>query len=95
MAVGIPFEEANSVLGAPSDDTEGSVYDLHVHRYRDEAGNSNVLSKWQLSPEELAAVVASGGVLWFNAWGETHPPIWISGIDPFDRATEKENDRAD
>jgi len=95
MAVGIPFDEANLVLTAPSDAEEGSVYDLHVHRYVDETGNANVLSKWQLSAEELAAVVASGGVVWFNAWGQTHPPIWISGVDPFDRATAEENGRAD
>lgn len=88
MAVGIPFDEANLVLRAPTaeDAAAGTVYDLHVHRYRDLDGQSHVISKWQLSPDELAAVVASGGEIWFGCWGQTHPPMWISGNDPFDRS---------
>ncbi|MHA0333682.1 hypothetical protein [Sphingomonas aquatilis] len=85
MAQGIPFPEANTVLRAPTaeDEAAGTVYDLHVHRYRDLDGQPNVISKWRLSPEELAAVIASGGDLWFNCWGATHPPIWITGTSPF------------
>ena len=86
MAKGIAFDEANTVLRAPTpeDAAAGTVYDLHVHRYRDFDGQPNVLSKWQLSPEELEEV-ARTGVVWFNCWGETHPPMWISGIDPYIR----------
>lgn len=85
MATGIPFEEANTVLHAPTaeDAAAGTVYDLHVHRYRDLDGQANVISKWKFTPEEMAAVVASGGEFWFNCWGHTHPPIWISGTSPF------------
>ncbi|PCG09884.1 hypothetical protein COA17_07405 [Sphingomonas ginsenosidimutans] len=88
MADGIPFPEANLVLRAPTpeDAAAGTVCDLHVHRYRDLDGNPQVLSKWQLSAEELAEVVRTGGTIWFNCWGGTHPPIWISGADPFVRA---------
>jgi hypothetical protein len=90
MATGVPFADANLVLTAPTpeDAAAGTVYDLHVHRYRDLDGNPNVISKWQLSPEELAEVVANGGALWFGSWGETHPPIWISGTDPFIRSED-------
>jgi len=90
MAQGIPFAEANLVLKAPTpeDAAAGTVYDLHVHRYRDLDGNRHVLSKWKLTPDELAAVIASGGELWFGCWGDTHPPIWISGTDPFVRTSE-------
>lgn len=88
MAQGIPFDEANTVLRAPTpeDAAAGTVYDLHVHRYRDLDGQPNVLSKWQLTPEELAEVIATGGMIWFGCWGDTHPPMWISGRDPFVRA---------
>lgn len=87
MAIGIPFPEANLILRAPTpeDAAAGTVYDLHVHQYRDLDGNPMVLSKWQFTPEELAHVVAGNGVFWFNSWGHTHPPIWISGEDPFQR----------
>ncbi len=93
MAVGVPFNEANTVLRAPTqeDQAAGTVYDLHVHRYRDLDGQANVISKWKLSPEELAEVVRTGGEIWFNCWGATHPPIWISGTNPFVRqAPDKE-----
>jgi hypothetical protein len=84
LATGIPFPESNLTLGAPTpeDAAAGTVYGLPVHRYRDLDGNPQVLSKWQLSEDELAEV-AKTGVVWFNCWGLTHPPIWISGHDPF------------
>lgn len=85
MAVGIPFDEANTVLIAPTpeDAAVGTVYDLHVHRYRDLDNQPHVISKWQLTPEELADVVASGGIVWFHSWGATHPPVSLSGHSPF------------
>lgn len=88
MAKGIPFPEANLVLRAPTpeDAAAGTVYDLHVHRYRDLDGNPNCISKWQFDADELAQVIAAGGVFWFHAWGATHPPIHIDARDPFVRA---------
>lgn len=85
MAIGVPFPQANTVLRAPTpeDAAAGTVYDLHVHRYRDLDGQPNVISKWQLTEQELADVIASGGMLWFNCWGATHPPMFITGSDPF------------
>lgn len=87
MAIGIQFPESNLLLGAPTpeDAAAGTVYGLPVHRYRDLDGNSQVLSKWQLSEEELAEV-AKTSIVWFNCWGHTHPPIWISGTNPFVRS---------
>ena len=85
MATSVPFVEANDVLFAPRDAEPGSVYDLHIHRYRDAAGQPNVLSKWQLTEQELSDIVASGGELWFSCWGNTHPPMFITGSDPFVR----------
>lgn len=87
MAQGIPFPEANLVLRAPTpeDGAAGTVYDLHVHRYRDLDGQTNVISKWKLTPEELEQINANGGVLWFHCWGGTHPPVLIATADPFVR----------
>ena len=93
MAKGIPFPEANLVLGAPTpeDAAAETVYALHVHRYRDLDGQHQVLSKWQLTPDELAEVQRTG-VVWFNCWGQTHPPIWTSGHDPFVRTKPETTD---
>ncbi len=84
MAKGIEFPQANLLLAPPTpeDAAAETVYGLHVHRYRDLDGNPHVLSKWQLDPEELEEIVRTG-VVWFSCWGSTHPPMWISGIDPF------------
>jgi hypothetical protein len=86
MAQGIAFPEANTVLHAPTpeDAAAGTVYDLHVHRYRDLDGQPNVMSKWQLTADELTEVNRTG-CIWFNCWGATHPPMWLSGHDPFVR----------
>jgi len=94
MATGIPFAEANTVLRAPTpeDAAAGTVYDLAVCRYRDLDGCPNVISKWKFTPEELQAVIASDGEFWFNSWGNTHPPIWISGLDPFNRQESTDAD---
>ena len=88
MATGIPFPEANTILRAPTpeDAAAGTVYDLHVHRYTDLDGQPNVISKWQFASDELAKIVAAGGVFWFHCWGHTHPPVGISGDNPFVRA---------
>ncbi|WP_240338948.1 hypothetical protein [Novosphingobium sp. BW1] len=88
MATGIHVPESNLTLRAPTpeDAAAGTVYDLQVHRYRDLDGNPNVISKWKFTPDELADVVANGGVFWFNCWGHTHPPICITGHSPFARA---------
>lgn len=87
MALGIPFDEANTVLRAPTEEdaAAGTVYDLHVYRYRDLDGQPNVISKWRLTPDELAELNANGGVVWFGCWGQTHPPMWVSGHSPFAR----------
>jgi hypothetical protein len=84
MARGIAFAEANAVLGAPTaeDEAAGTVYALHIHRYRDLDNNPQVMSKWELTPEELEEVRRTG-VVWFSCWGTTHPPMWISGHNPF------------
>lgn len=86
MATGIAFPESNLTLGAPTpeDAAAGTVYGLPVLRYRDLDGQTHCLSKWQLSADELAEVQRTG-VVWFDCWGPTHPPIWISGTDPFDK----------
>jgi hypothetical protein len=84
MAKGVSFPEANAQLCAPTpeDAAAGTVYGLPVHRWKDLDGNPQVLSKWELTPEEIEEVKRTG-VVWFNCWGVTHAPMWISGHHPF------------
>ena len=83
MAIAVDFPESNmSLIGSPEDRAAGTVVDLHVHRYRDLDGQTNVVSKWRLTPEELDEVRRTGAI-WLHCWGSTHPPISVRGCDPF------------
>lgn len=78
-----PFPQSNSTLvGTPEDRASGKVIDLPVYRYEDAEGRPHVISKWKLSTSELAEVMRTGHV-WLHAWGVTHPPIAVSGANPF------------
>jgi len=92
MAIGEEFPEANLMLGPPTpeDGAAGTVYALPVHRYRDLDGNPHVISRWRLSREELEEVLRTG-VVWFHCWGQTHPPISISGHTPFVAAPSEQH----
>lgn len=83
-----PFPEANLVLQPPSpeDLAAGTVVPLPVCRYRDLDGNLNVLSRWELTEEDLARILETRCV-WFNCWGSTHPPVSLFTEDPFRKAT--------
>lgn len=87
MAKGIDFPQANSTLGAPTveDAAAGTVYGLRVRKYVDLDGVPNVLSCWELTDEEVELVVLHRRV-WFNVWGQTHAPLFITGHDPFGTA---------
>ena len=41
------------------------------------------ISKWELSEEEMAEV-ASTGVVWLHVWADRHPPVSVSGQNPFE-----------
>lgn len=79
----VPFPQANATLvGTPDDRAAGTVLDLPVYRYVDNDGKPYVISKWKLSTDELAEIMRTGEV-WLHAWGTTHPPIAVSGANPF------------
>ncbi len=82
MATSVPFPEANRVLRAP--DPVKSAYDLQVRAWSDDDGVPRLFSKWQLAPEEIAALQENGGVLWLHLVGDTHPPVSIETWNPFD-----------
>jgi hypothetical protein len=87
MAVPVAFPEANSTLvGQPEDRASGAVLDLPVcicHYQESATLIPLVVSKWKLTPEELAEVNRTNGEIWVRAHGTTHPPIHIGGTRPF------------
>jgi hypothetical protein len=88
MALPVPFPEANKMLIGSREDREiGNVQDLPIHIYRDLDGKHHVVSCWQLDDEERAEVAATGRV-WLHAWGSTHPPIGVQGVNPFKAAND-------
>lgn len=84
MATGVPFPEANVVLVGPTpeDRQAGTVYDLHVMRYRDFDGVPNLLTCWELSDAEVETIIRTRRI-WHNAWGTTVSPMFLTGHTPF------------
>lgn len=71
------FPESNLVLKAPPGQ-EDVVLDLLAHRH----GNM-LISRWELTDEERAAV-AAGGPVWLSVWTMGGPPpVAVMGLSPF------------
>ena len=71
MATPVHFNESNIVLEAPGD--SGPLPAL--------ISETNILSCWELTQEEIDYVVEHGRV-WLTVWG-LHPPVNITAADPF------------
>lgn len=88
MAEFIPFAEQNDVLRA-APGTEDYVNDLPIYRQPSkerplqEGERPCVVSCFQLSPEELAEVNRTGGLIYHMVLGYTHAPVSVYGISPF------------
>lgn len=77
MAKGVRFPEANLLLRPPEGVDESQVYPLPVHDM-----GSGFISKWELSPEDLQEINATGHV-WLWILGTAHPPVLVSTSNPF------------
>jgi hypothetical protein len=85
----IEFPEANKVLIHPPGMTEEECGDLHVHQTDD----GKMISCWELSEEELAAINKTKRV-WLWVWGATQPPVAIDGANPFEERESNETTEA-
>jgi hypothetical protein len=87
MATPTEFPEQNTIIKA-APGTEAWVSDLPIYRQGlsftpdGQRLDQCVVSCWQLSPEELAEVQRTG-VVYFQAFGMTHPPVSVWGTSPF------------
>jgi hypothetical protein len=68
-----------SVLLPPKGATHDECVPLPITRIRYANGQDCVESYWRPSEAERKAI-AEGALVRFNAWGTTHPPVWI-GVD--------------
>lgn len=75
-------------IGAPSDMQDGSCSDLPIHYHRDEHGLWSV-SFWKPLPEEVAQIMAGGGVmLMVRAVGRQHPVVGVGSYASEEPAPE-------
>jgi hypothetical protein len=96
MATGIDFPEANFTYGPPAGMTEDQVKSLRVFTgptHSEDRLDREVISKWQLTPEELAEI-ARTGVVWLYIIGDGHPPVYVTGTSPFASVTKTEEKAA-
>ena len=76
-------EGATRNLGAPRDWNEQTHGPCDVLPVRDVLvnGTQAMLSKWQLTPEEIV-LLGSGMPVYLLIWGERHPPVAICVGEP-------------
>jgi len=81
MATPVDFKEKNAVLlgGDPG------VLDLPIHRGFTQFGEKPtdmcpiIISCWQFTREELEAVINNDGKFHIICYGNSHPPLAVSG----------------
>ena len=84
MIPAIDYPEANVTLERPKDMTAEQCYDLQVWRGVNAAdGSPLVVSKWQLSAEDLKEINEKG-VIYLGVIGHTMPPVWLVVESPFE-----------
>jgi len=76
------FEESNHVLGKPTAMTHEDCSCLSVFVGPSPTGIPLVISCWKLTAEELEEVSRTGRV-WLGIVGQTMPPAWVLGTNPF------------
>lgn len=74
MARGVPFDEANLVLGPPEGLTEKDVYRLAVLRLE-----GKVISCWEFTDAEVEEIVRTKRV-WRQDWGRTISPTYMTAF---------------
>lgn len=76
------FPQENLVLHPPSGMTADECAVLSAFAGQDSAGWPVVITCWKLTAEELAEVQRTGRV-WLGVLGQTMPPVWLVGTNPF------------
>jgi hypothetical protein len=81
------FEQSNQVLSAPEGMTHEEVNPLSVCITTDEAGLPLVISCWKVTADELIEIARTGRI-WLGVVGQTMPPVWLMGTNPFNAGIE-------
>lgn len=76
------FEEHNKVLTKPDGWTAEECHDIQAWVGDNAGGYPVVVSCWKPSPEELAEIQRTGQV-WLHVHGQTMPPCYVGGYNPF------------
>ena len=74
MANPVPFRESNLILHGPQGVDDPDVLTIEARRLE-----GCVVTCWQLSPEDVAEMVETGGVIWVSVWGNSMPPMMVTG----------------
>lgn len=73
----VEFPQANLVLNPPPGQDK-TISPLHVHHFP-----GGFVSCWEITDEELARIQAGDRRVWMYLLGKAHPPILVTGKDPF------------
>ncbi|RPD50049.1 hypothetical protein DNI29_04430 [Hymenobacter sediminis] len=84
MATPIEFPEQNWLLAKPADMTDEQCCSLPCF-----VDQTQVVSCWKLTEEELEEINRNGGKIYMGVYGASTPPIWLQPQNPFARPDEQ------
>lgn len=74
----IKFPEQNIVFTKPEGWTDEQCGSLPAYQ-----GNGEIVSCWELSPDEIMTLRQNGGKLWLGICSNVQPPIFLTVTSPF------------
>ena len=77
----VEFKQQNLVMGSPK---KGDLecLELPVFKGDNYYGQPVFISCWKPNKEELDELMQTG-CIWLSIYGQAHPPVWLSTINPF------------
>jgi hypothetical protein len=82
-----PFPEANRIFRRPPSMPAEECGDLPIFD-----DGVELVSRWEPTPEERAAI-AAGGPVWLWVLGRAHPPVVLTTAAPFEPVPDPEPSR--
>lgn len=78
----IEFKEQNKVFTKPESMTDEQCQSLPVWMGKDTQGVPNIISCWEVTPQELLKINETGKI-WLSVCGSGMPPVLLMAENPF------------
>lgn len=83
----VKFKEQNTVFTKPEGWSDEECGPLPAYR-----GKGQIVSCWELSPEEIKTLQDNGGRIWLGICSSVQPPVYLTVTSPFVEAPRVESE---